>query len=241
MNQNSDDLKREWNARSQQMGATHRSVLFKRFPGLINGWIHRQHVNFILEQMPPQPSRVLDVGCGYGRLSSALKRQRPNDMFQGVDFAEEFAREYELNVGPCFCGSAMDYQPKQEFDVILMVTILMYLDESEQYALLHRLWDFLRPQGRLIVIEPALELLQAFRLITRRKNASPTGGNVGHFTRRSLTSLVGSQPRANVLKSKKIVAIPLTQMVPVHHAIAVGKKGRESRRQTEPSSSSTTE
>ena len=88
MTERTDQLRREWDRRSASMGSTQRAVLFKRFPGWLNDSIHRRHVRFIIDNCPPDPSRVLDVGCGYGRISAELARRHPATRFQGVDLSE---------------------------------------------------------------------------------------------------------------------------------------------------------
>jgi len=70
-------LKDAWDDREQRLGATKRSVLFKRFPGWLNQSIHRRHRSFVLRHLPEKASRVLDVGCGYGRMSLEIKQRFP--------------------------------------------------------------------------------------------------------------------------------------------------------------------
>jgi len=215
------EMKQVWEERSEEMGNTARAVLFKRFPGFVNSWIHRQHVSFILSQLPPETSNLLDVGCGYGRLSRIVQEHRPTISFEGVDLCQKFAQEYERNIGPCFCGPVQAFKPEKTFDAILVVTLLMYLGIEEQKDLIDRLMQFLRPSGRLICIEPALEFQTAFRKIFRRKSLSPTGGNVHYFHARELEDLLTRSHNISVIGHCRISALPWTSRIPVHHCIAI--------------------
>lgn len=91
-------LKDAWDDREQRLGATKRSVLFKRFPGWLNQSIHRRHRSFVLRHLPEKASRVLDVGCGYGRMSLEIKQRFPEMQFQGIDLCAKFCEEFQRSV-----------------------------------------------------------------------------------------------------------------------------------------------
>ena len=67
-----EELRQAWDERARDLGLTKRAVLFKRFPGWLNESVHRRHAAFALRNVPAHASRVLDVGCGFGRMSEAL-------------------------------------------------------------------------------------------------------------------------------------------------------------------------
>lgn len=216
-----DRLREEWNERQQRLGSTPRAVLFKRFPGWLNAWIHRRHLLFVLANLPAGAQSLLDAGCGYGRISSGVKRRFPAMRFQGIDLSEGFSSAYEADVGPCFCGPIQEFETSERYDAILIVTLLMYLEGTEQGPILERLWSFLRPEGRLIIIEPAVEILHLWRRLTGRQFAAPTGGAVQHFDRAELGRLLLRLPGAALTDTLSLRLVPWVPQTCFHHGVAV--------------------
>jgi len=218
-----DELRDAWNERGARMGATKRAVLFKRFPGWLNESIHRRHVQFILRHFPGGNASVLDVGCGYGRVPRAIAEVHPDTRFQGIDLCTEFAREYERVSGPCFNGALQDFSTGEVFDVVLVVTTLMYLDAEELQDQVEKLWSRVRPGGRLICIEPASEIFQLWRRLTGRAAASPTGGTITHFAGNQFESVFAGLPRARIAARRPVTLLPGVRATALHHAVAIAK------------------
>jgi 2-polyprenyl-3-methyl-5-hydroxy-6-metoxy-1,4-benzoquinol methylase len=223
MTERTEQLKRDWEERSERLGSTKRAVLFKRFPDWLNQSIHRRHVRFIIENIALGQGQVLDVGCGYGRLSLELAARFPGLMFQGVDLCTDFANEYERSVGACYNGPIQDFRTDNRFNFILIVTTLMYLTEKEHGDVLQRLWSILEPKGRIVCIKPASELFQLWHRLTGRESASPTGGTVHHFLRRQLEGKVSSLAGARVIASQSLNIFPFISATAVHHCVAIEK------------------
>ena len=224
MNERTDELKREWEARSDQLGSTERAVLSKRFPGWLNHSIHRRHISFILDNCPGKLQSVLDVGCGYGRISSELAVRFPDARFRGVDLCTRFSAEYERTVGPCFNGPIQEFTTDERFDLILVVTTLMYLTSEERTEVLEQLWSLLAPGGRLICIEPASEMFQLWRRLTGKESASPTAGTVQHFLLHQLEGELAHLERSVVREKRSVTILPYVVSTAVHHGICLEKK-----------------
>jgi 2-polyprenyl-3-methyl-5-hydroxy-6-metoxy-1,4-benzoquinol methylase len=218
-----NELKKEWEERSERLGLTQRAVLFKRFPDWLNQSIHRRHARFVIENCGPDAAQVLDVGCGYGRISLELAAQFPALRFHGVDLCKEFADEYERSFGRCFNGPVQDFRSDERFDLILIVTTLMYLTVEEQGEVLQRLWSMLESKGRIVCIEPASELFMLWRSLTGRESASPTGGTVQHFLRQQLESKFSSLEGSRVVARRSITILPYVSATAVHHCVAIEK------------------
>lgn len=223
MTQRIDELKKAWNERQARLGSSKRAVLFKRLPGWLNESIHRRHVKFILDNIPANTNSILDVGCGYGRISSEIKIRKPETRFQGVDLCTEFAAAYERDIGPCFNGPVQEFASDERFDAILIVTTLMYLDVTEHEPVLQRLWAMLNDGGCLICIEPASEMFTLWRRLTGKASASPTGGTVNHFLRKELIAKTAILKGIDSIRTDSVFLVPFLSMAAVHHELAVFK------------------
>ena len=213
-------LKNEWDKRAIAFGPTKKAVLFKRFPTWLNNHIHRQHVTFIGKQIDGDMKyEVLDVGCGYGRISEEVKTIAPNSNFQGIELSGEFADTFEKHLGPCYCGSFLKFECERKFDLIIVVTLLMYIKSSEMRLVVRKLHSSLTKRGVLIVIEPAEEFQRLWRRFTGKRNAGATGGDVGYFTKAKLGDILTERMR--VQNSSEIKIFPF--LPPVHHAFALRK------------------
>ena len=216
-------LKSEWDDRARRMGPTKRSVLFKRLPGFVNESIHRRHVGFILKNIPSTAQTVLDVGCGYGRLSLEIKSAKPQISLYGVELSSEFAKSYIQDIGPCFNGPVEEFQPEHHFDVVVLVTLLMYLTAEDQIKTISKIWSFLNPGGVVICIEPAVEIVRLWRRLTGKASANPTGGTVNTYTADELWNLFSSQDGATLAAQMSVNLIPGIGSTALHHGLAVVK------------------
>ena len=144
--------------------------------------------------------------------------------FQGVDLCTDFADEYARSVGPCYNGPIQEFRSDEKFDLILIVTTLMYLTEEEQEEVLQRLWLMLEPKGRIVCIEPASELFLLWRRLTGRESASPTGGTVHHFLRQQLENKFSSLNGGRVVGRRSVNILPFFSATAVHHAVAIEKE-----------------
>lgn len=105
--------------------------------------------------------RVLDVGCGAGKLSSLLKKQFDCEVV-GLDFSEDVRycmndQGIEVVIG-LFC----DYRPIQKFDVIVMNN---YIEHTLNPVLeLKHAFCLLNPGGKIIGLLPNLNGLDRILL-----------------------------------------------------------------------------
>jgi len=216
-------MRQVWKDRQNTLGNTHRSVLFKGLPDWLNSGIHRQHTTFIKNILDTRYSTVLDLGCGYGRISQELKRERPDLELEGVEISEGFASHFSACVGSCFNGSIQDFTPTRKYDAIIIVTVLMYLDESEISAVLGKLWDSLNRGGKLICIEPSTNILTVTRQTLSIKRFEPTGSDVRYFHKNELENMMLRLGKASIHAASNIGLLPLLNVPVLHKAIAVTK------------------
>lgn len=107
----------------------------------------------ILQQIPLTAVRILDIGCGTGRLGAAVKARQDCE-YLGVERDEQAAAAAQARGLEITCGDAevVGFHDGDEFDCIILGDILEHLREPE--ALLRRLWMQLAATGTLIVSVP---------------------------------------------------------------------------------------
>jgi SAM-dependent methyltransferase len=148
---------RDWDLRSKRFGATLRSVLFKGLPDVVNEHLHHWHEKLVLSWIEEKENlKILDVGCGYGRLSIPIIKKCPDVDIIGLDISENYVRLYKDNTHhPAFVGAIENMPGKLGFfDDIICVTVLMYLDDEKLQQAISQLFLHLKQDGKLIIIEP---------------------------------------------------------------------------------------
>jgi SAM-dependent methyltransferase len=107
-------------------------------------------LQFVKTQLPPAPARVLEVGCGNGRLARAV-----DDLGYRVTAIDPAAPE-----GAIFQRVALeDFFDPVEFDAVISSRVLHHIpDLGAAVSMLQRL---LVPEGRLIVVENACDRFDA--------------------------------------------------------------------------------
>lgn len=71
-------------------------------------------------------ARVLDIGCGTGRWRPEVLRHHPAARYVGVEKSAHACRKYGWEK-----GCVTDYQPAEEFDLVLCDDVFQYLDDAE--------------------------------------------------------------------------------------------------------------
>lgn len=219
-----NQIKDQWDSRQRKLGNTNRAVLFKNFPAGFNQKLHQQHLDFISANLPDVLPAILDVGCGYGRLSMPLKESHPETEFNGVELCDEFASSYAARIGPCFTGSIADFETDRQYGAILLVTLLMYLSPDERQSSLKKLWNSLTPGGRLIMIEPYHNFLTTLRKKLQLSHFSPTGGEVKYFRRHELEHLTAMNLTNSKLLATKFFSMPYTHFPRLHIGLVLQKE-----------------
>jgi 2-polyprenyl-3-methyl-5-hydroxy-6-metoxy-1,4-benzoquinol methylase len=146
----------EWENRSIQYGMSLKSVLFKGLPNIVNEHISSWHIRFILNNITRKEGlRILDIGCGYGRLSLPVIEKFPNAEIIGIDVSKNFVDLFKkVTRQSSFVGTIEDIPADiGKFDYIICVTVLMYVEKSKLEKAVGNLISLLKPEGQLIIIE----------------------------------------------------------------------------------------
>lgn len=103
---------------------------------------------FVLDHLPPAPSRVLEVGCGTGDLALGLSEA-------GYEIV---AIDPEAPEGEIFRRVRLeDFKASQPFDAVVANRSLHHIEDL--HAAVDRVADLLRPEGALILNEHAWDRL----------------------------------------------------------------------------------
>lgn len=108
-------------------------------------WPLRQQLDYFFRHLPPEPSRVLDVGCGNGAF--LLRARSAGWIVQGIEpdpVAAAGARQEGLEVANC---AIEEFLPEELFDQITLSHVFEHLHEPGEA--LRRMHHWLRPGGML--------------------------------------------------------------------------------------------
>lgn len=212
-----------WVERQQRLGNTPRAVLFKNLPNTLNANIHKQHTEFVLSALTPDTLTLLDVGCGYGRIADEVASIRPDIKIFGVEPCEPFAEQFRSKYAGCAPDTIQNFHTDDSYDVIIIVTTLMYVSPQEHMNVATKLWKSLAPNGRLVCIEPCSNWIINARQHIPIDALKPTGKHVHYFSRKELTEIWTSQPASKLLHAKGAGILPYANCPRIHEMLIIEK------------------
>ena len=173
-------VKEQWEKRAVKSSSLLSGVLFQGLSeqanSVLNDW-HAWIVREIFLPKLPTGARVLDLGCGYGRLSKVIATERPDIHLIGQDLAMTYCRLFADAYGPCaLADAAKPPFVAESFDGIISITCLMYVPRTELSQTLKTLWGILRSGGVLLSVDPGYELQHLIARLRGKQSHSPTGG-----------------------------------------------------------------
>ncbi len=148
----------------------------------------------LLALIPQSARRVLDIGCGAGRLGEALKARQPAEVV-GIEVVEEAAQAARRRLDQVFAGDIETIElpfAGGSFDAIVCGDVLEHLARPED--LLRRAREWLQPGGRLIASIPNVRHHTVVRaLLDGNWTYEPAGlldrTHLRFFTRRDIEDL----------------------------------------------------
>lgn len=225
MNQNNQkEIANSWEQRAKVLGNSKRSVLLKNLPDFLNNRIHDQHLAFILSAIGKDDKTILDIGCGYGRISQELLQRDTDLMLEGVELSKYFSEHFKSTVGKCYNVPLEEFLPTKKYDVIIIVTVLMYISSPQDIKLiLSRLWSALNKDGKIICIEPCNNTITYIRKLLNSKKFEPTGKDVKYYTKNEFTKLFQTLPNSKIKNEETIGILPYIRLPKLHRAMHIQK------------------
>lgn len=191
-----------------------RTWLFRLFSRVAS----RANRDVIVEEYirPTKDDLVLDVGCGYGELSSRLDQVT----YIGIDISPKYikyANQQYGNFGRFICGDITDDSVLEDlghFDVVTIIGVLHHLSDNDCRKLLSTIKRILSATGRLVTLDGVFTQNQSAiaRLFLRFDR--------GRFirTEEQYRKLISEQFEISVGDIQTdLLAIPFTHFVTVCH------------------------
>jgi ubiquinone/menaquinone biosynthesis C-methylase UbiE len=148
----------EWEKRSKIFGSSPKGVLFKNLPDVFNEYIHNWQLKKILSEIVPDSGgiNIIDIGCGYGRISLPLSEKLPEAKITGIDISKYYVELFKKNTGQnAFFGFAEDFSLQSDYyDYIICITVLMYIDKDKIENTMSNFFRHLKKGGKILLIEP---------------------------------------------------------------------------------------
>jgi 2-polyprenyl-3-methyl-5-hydroxy-6-metoxy-1,4-benzoquinol methylase len=149
----------------------------------------------LLALIPGAARRVLDVGCGAGRLGEALKARQPVRVV-GVELVDRAAEHARARLDELFAGDVETLDlpfAAGSFDCVVCGDVIEHLRKPERF--LRRAHGWLEPQGRLVASLPNVRHHSVVRALLEGNWTYESAGlldetHLSFFTRRDLIDLV---------------------------------------------------
>ncbi len=161
-----------------------------RFLSFLNretwGYIASNRLSWIKDAGLSPRMKVLDVGCGTGKISSLLQHHFECDVI-GIEpnlLAASKARKKGLRIHN---GTLADFEGHSDFDLVILIHVLEHL-ASPLEDLLH-VRRLLKPEGRLVIIVPNVDGIER-KIFRKYWDGWDIPRHIHHFRPRSLCYLL---------------------------------------------------
>ncbi len=124
----------------------------------------------MLDFLPPNSKKILDVGCGQGSFASVIKEMQGAEVW-GIEYMESEAKVAATVLDKVFsgpCENALDKLPDHYFDAIYFNDVLEHL--VDPYAVLDIMKTKLSPNGVVISSIPNVRFFKTFLKVIFQKD-----------------------------------------------------------------------
>ena len=147
----------------------------------------RERIELTVSQVPPGTKRILDVGCGDGRLSQAI-REKHDCFLVGFDLSTTALQRLQ---GPKVCGSAaqMPFRDRS-FDLLVCTEMMEHLP-PEIYPQVLKEFARVAGQSILITVPNDENLSENLAICPSCGSQFHTWGHLRSFSAKTLKNLFG--------------------------------------------------
>ncbi|MFX0137876.1 MAG: class I SAM-dependent methyltransferase [Candidatus Hodarchaeota archaeon] len=104
--------------------------------------------------------KILDIGCGTGRLTMEIAKRNPAGLVIGLDNSQDMIDKANFNLKNCdlknlvfIKANILQYEPKVQFNAVYSNSALHWIENSHDLFL--RIYNILLPKGRILAQIPA--------------------------------------------------------------------------------------
>jgi tRNA (cmo5U34)-methyltransferase len=155
----------------------------------------------LIEFLPPDPRRLLDLGSGGGRLLEIVKAARPRAAFVALDFSppmlEELRKRYGKQGDVAIVSHDMSgpLPPMEPFDAVVSSFAIHHLTHERKRSLYREIYDLLAPGGVFCnfehVASPSARLHSDFLRAISREDEDPSNKLLGVETQLGWLRAIG--------------------------------------------------
>ena len=111
----------------------------------------------VLRKIPVQSARVLEIGCGWGRLGQAFKARVPVSAYFGVELMHDAAQEARARLDGVLCANiehdvSRVRELAERFDALVLGDVLEHFQDP--WRVLTELRSFMTPDGMCVACIP---------------------------------------------------------------------------------------
>jgi len=148
-----NETKRYWTKRAKFYKNDIRGVLFKKpYPSFVNTLFHNWSVGQV-QGVIKKNDHVLDIACGWGRVSKELLKVNKKISIRGVDISKPFAQIYNNELSPRAKAkvASMEKLPfkNNQFDLILCYETIEHVRNPKK--VISEMRRVLKKKGKLIL------------------------------------------------------------------------------------------
>lgn len=122
----------------------------------VKQWLDRRRLKRLLDEIPGEKIRVLDVGGGTGWMLEVLKKTDPRVQETTVVDTHRGAVEIAISQGHHgYCGILESYETAKKFDLILLLNLIEHVENPT--ALLAKTKTLLAEKGRVLLKTPNVD------------------------------------------------------------------------------------
>ncbi len=123
----------------------------------------------MLEYVPENAKRILDVGCGAGEFGKALKSRRSVEVW-GVEFIKQAADEAQFKLDKVIVGSIEDSSsslPEGYFDCVVFNDVLEHL--IDPWSVLTKIKAYMKPGAYVVASIPNVRYFENIKKLIIQK------------------------------------------------------------------------